>query len=48
MIGAGSLKGLEEARSLIRQSFKLEIEDLKADPAWDNAYERFCTLQENH
>jgi len=48
MIGAGSLKGLEEARSLIRQSFKLEIEDPKADPAWDNAYERFCTLQENH
>ncbi len=43
-MGAGHLRGLEEARELVRRSFEPARFEPKVDERWEAAYERFLRL----
>lgn len=43
-IGAGRLRSVEEARALIRRSFRLEVFQPQSSAGWDEAYARFRRL----
>lgn len=44
-IGSGLLKDLEEARALVRASFPVTIYEPRHTGGWDEAYDRFLSLQ---
>ncbi|MCC7498440.1 MAG: rhamnulokinase [Bryobacterales bacterium] len=43
-MGAGGLRGLAEARDVIRRSFPLTVVEPRSAAGWDAAYERFVSL----
>jgi rhamnulokinase len=43
-IGAGALKDLAEARSVVRSSLPLSLYEPKPSAAWEDAYQRFLQL----
>ncbi len=44
-IGAGELPDLDAARSVVRESFELQVFEPKDRSGWDSAYEKFCRLR---
>ena len=44
-IGSGALAGLDEARAVVRRSFRTRVIEPASNVGWDAAYERYRRLQ---